>query len=235
MYLWRLFVNSPILGIALSACLAAILWCIAILRKQKKGPDRFLAGLIGAICVTEGMRLLQHTGLISAAAPLGLDSFAELMITALYLISIIILRVAAMEHKSAEVRLRLVEANDQPRIPASFNLETPEQSVSDIILGSNPLATIALDKSGTVIYWNSAAERLLGWKADDVMGKPSPSSLTSPIRSKDGTALCVESWVSAIHDSFGRPCGTVHMMAPVVEQPSTSGHAGLPCDAPALA
>ena len=236
MYLWRLFVNSPILGVALCACLAGIMWCIAILRKQKKGPDRFLAGLIGAICVTEGMRLLQHTGLISASAPLGLDSFAELMITALYLISIIILRVAAIEHKSAEVRLRLVESTDQPRIPPTvFNLETPEQSVSDLILDSNPLATIALDKSGTVIYWNTAAERLLGWRSGDVMGKPSPSALTSPIRSKDGTARRVESWVSAIHDSSGRPCGTVHMLAPLVEQPSAPGHGGLSFDTPALA
>jgi PAS domain-containing protein len=233
-YLWRLFITSPILAIALCACLAGIMWCIAILRKQKKGPDRFLAALIGAICVTEGLRLLQHTGLISMGTPLGLDSFAELMITALYLISIIILRVAAMEHKSAEVRLRLVEANDRPRIAPIINLEHPEQSVSDIILDSNPLATIALDKAGKVIYWNFAAERLLGWKSDEVMGHPSPLSFTSPVGVKSGVQLRVESWVSAIHDSAGRPCGTVHMLAPLLE-PTSPEPKSIPCDAPALA
>lgn len=232
MYLWRLFLASPILAIALGSCLAGILWCIAILRKQKRGPDRFLAGLIGAICVTEGLRLLQHSGLISRAAPLGLDSFAELMIVALYLISIIILRVASIEHKSAEVRLRLVEANEGPRMAPVINLEHPEQSVSDIILGSNPLATVALDKSGKVIYWNYAAERLLGWKSDEVMGLQSPVTLASPIRIKNGALLRVESWVSAIHDSAGRSCGSVHVLAPLTAAESKPA---LACDTPALA
>ena len=217
---------------ALCVCLAAILWCIAILRRQKKGPDRFLAALIGAICITEGLRLLQHSGFISMPTPLGLDSFAELMITGLYLIAILILRLSALERKSTEARLRLVEANDQPRVSPLVSLELPDQSVSDLILGSNPLPTIGLDTAGTVIYWNSPAERLLGWKCDDVLGKPSPSPLTSPIRLKSGAQVRVESWISAIRDSSGRPCGTLHILAPLATPQATQP---LTCDAPALA
>ena len=221
------------MAIALCVCLAAILWSIALLRKQKRGPDRFLAGLIGAICVAEGMRLLQQTGFIALPGRLGLDGFAELMITALYLISILILRVAAMEHKSAEVRLRLVEADDPQRIvPPHVNAEHTDDFVKDIVLGSNPLATIALDKSGNVIYWNAAAERLLGWRAQDVIGKLSPLALSSPVRTRSGAVIRVESWVSATHNASGQPCGTVYLLAPIGTPQTTPS---LTCDAPALA
>src|SRR5260370_41035907 len=118
-----------------------------------------------------------------------------------------------MERKSPEVRLRLVEANDQPR--PFVSLDMPDESVPEMILGSNPLPTIGLDQSGTVIYWNSAAERLLGWKVGDVLGKPSSLSLSSPIRMKSGAQVRVESWVSAIRDSSGRPCGPLHILAPL--------------------
>jgi PAS domain-containing protein len=127
-----------------------------------------------ALCVCLGQ--LQHTGVIS-----------------------IILRISALERKSTEVRLRLVEANDRPRAGGFVSLDQHDQSVSEIILRSNPLATIGLDRAGTVIYWNSAAERLLGWKSDEVVGKPGPQ-------------LRVECWVSDILDSSGRPCGTVHIL-----------------------
>lgn len=232
MFLWRLFSTNPLMAGALGVCLATIFWCIAILRRRQKGPDRFLAVLIGAICVTQGLRLLQRAGVISMTGPYALDSFAELMITGLYLIAILILRISAMERKSTEVRLRLVEADDQPRVGPSVSRDQPDQSISDMILGSNPLPTIGLDKSGAVIYWNTAAERLLGWKGGDVLGKPSPSSLSSPIRMKSGAQVRVESWVSDILDSSGRPCGTLHILAPLGTPQAASVFA---CDAPVLA
>lgn len=231
MFLWRLFFLNPMGAMALCICLATLLWCIAILRKRQKGLDRFLAVCIGAICVTQGMRLLQQTGFISLPG----SAFAELMITGLYLIAILILRISAMEHKSTQVRLRLVEADDQTRVApivSPMNLDPPEHNVTEKILGSNPLATIALDTAGHVIYWNSAAERLLGWKSDEVVGKPSPLSLNAAIRSKAGSPLRVESWVSALHDSAGRPSGTVHVIAPL---PDSQTSPALTRETPALA
>lgn len=214
---------------ALCVCLATIFWCVAIVRRQRKGPDWFLALLLGAVCILQGVRLLQHVGFISLLGPLGLDSFDELLITGLYLTAILALRKSAIERKSTAVRLRLVEANDQQR--PFVDLEGRDQSVADLILSSNPLPTIGLDKSGTVIYWNSAAEQLLGWKADDVLAKPSPVSLNSPIQMKSGACVRVDSWVSPIHDSSGRPCGTIYVLAPL----GTSEAApALICDAPIL-
>ena len=236
MFLWRLFFTNPVMACALCICLATIFWCITILHRHRKGPDRFLAALIGAICITQGLLYLQHTGFIPLSGALRVDAFAELMITALCPMAILVLRISAIERKSTQVRLRLVEANDQRCTGPFVSLEQPNQSVSDMILGSHPLPAIGIDPSGAIIYWNSAAERLLGWKRGDVIGKPSPVSLNSPVRMKSGGQMRVESWTSAIHDSAGRRCGTLHVLAPLpVLAPVSEGAPALACDTPILA
>ena len=77
------------------------------------------------------------------------------------------------------------------------------------------MATIAVDRLGKVIYWNNAAERLLGWTSGEVVGKDSPLPSGSPNRTKSGELLQSESWVSPLRDPAGRPCGTLLMIAPV--------------------
>jgi PAS domain-containing protein len=193
---------------ALCVCLATFFWCIVILRRRQKGPDRFLAVLIGVACIWQGMGLLREAGFIAMPGSHVFHSFADLTVTGLYLIAVLILKISAVERKNAQVTLRLVEANGQALIG-----QTSDQTVSGTILRSNALATIGMDKSGRVIYWNSAAERLLGWKAAEAVGKPNPISLTSPVRSKCGGVLRVQSWVSAMRDSTGRPCGSVLIIA----------------------
>jgi PAS domain S-box-containing protein len=42
------------------------------------------------------------------------------------------------------------------------------------LFDSSPVAIIATDLSLTVVQWNGAAERLFGWTADEVIGKPYP-------------------------------------------------------------
>src|SRR5919204_1180333 len=52
-----------------------------------------------------------------------------------------------------------------------------EQEASELMratVTSSPLAIIRIDRDGIVRSWNAAAERLYGWKAEEVVGKPSP-------------------------------------------------------------
>ena len=42
------------------------------------------------------------------------------------------------------------------------------------LFDSSPVAIIATDMSLTVVQWNGAAERLFGWTAEEVIGKPYP-------------------------------------------------------------
>jgi two-component system, cell cycle sensor histidine kinase and response regulator CckA len=45
------------------------------------------------------------------------------------------------------------------------------------ILEYAPLSVIAYDDQGRVVLWNAEAERLLGWRASDVVGRPAPFPL----------------------------------------------------------
>jgi PAS domain S-box-containing protein len=52
-----------------------------------------------------------------------------------------------------------------------------EQEANELMratVTSSPLAIIRIDRDGIVRSWNAAAERLYGWKADEVVGGPSP-------------------------------------------------------------
>jgi PAS domain S-box-containing protein len=43
------------------------------------------------------------------------------------------------------------------------------------ILDAMPLATVVFDRDAQVLRWNAAAERLFGWTADEVVGRPNPT------------------------------------------------------------
>lgn len=214
MFLWRLFWASPVMAFALCVCLVTIFWCIRFVHKRQKGWDRFLAALIGVVAICQGMRLFRQAGVVNKPGSFAVDQFADLMVTGLYLISVLILKFSAMERKTAAAQLRLVEANTENPIKGLTGFEAAIQSVHVNILESNPLATIALDRQGKVIYWNPAAERLLGWTSGEVVGKDSPLPPDAPNRTKSGESLPGESWVSALHDSTGRPYGTLLIIAP---------------------
>lgn len=55
---------------------------------------------------------------------------------------------------------------------------------------ASPLAIVAHDTSGTVTHWNRSAERLFGWRADEVLGRPCP--LTPPGRGEECEKLLAD-------------------------------------------
>ncbi len=210
------------MAIALCVCLATILWCLLILRKRQKGPERFLAALIGLVSTYQGLHLLIVAHVVKPGSE-AFNSFGDLVVTALYLIAVLVLRISLRERKNTQVHLRLVEANERitPMPSRTGGFENTEHTVPSIILESNPLATVAMDKAGRVTYWNCAAERLLGWRSHEVVGRTTPLPVGSPIRTKTGALVRVESWVSALQDPSGRTCGTLMMIAPLGAQEST--------------
>lgn len=42
------------------------------------------------------------------------------------------------------------------------------------LINASPLAIVALDRSGKVLVWNSAAQKLFGWKEKEILGKNYP-------------------------------------------------------------
>jgi PAS domain S-box-containing protein len=56
----------------------------------------------------------------------------------------------------------------------TFAAEHEANELMNATVTSSPLATIRVDRNGIVRAWNPAAERLYGWKAEDVIGRPYP-------------------------------------------------------------
>jgi PAS domain S-box-containing protein len=46
--------------------------------------------------------------------------------------------------------------------------------LAGVLAANAPYAIIALDEAGLVTVWNEAAERLFGWRAEEVLGRPNP-------------------------------------------------------------
>jgi len=42
------------------------------------------------------------------------------------------------------------------------------------LVEASPLAIVTFDPGGNILMWNSAAERMFGWRAEEVLGKPHP-------------------------------------------------------------
>ena len=42
----------------------------------------------------------------------------------------------------------------------------------EALLKNSPLATVGLDDSSRILLWSAAAERLLGWSAQEMKGHP---------------------------------------------------------------
>ncbi|HET9010199.1 MAG TPA: PAS domain S-box protein, partial [Gemmatimonadaceae bacterium] len=60
------------------------------------------------------------------------------------------------------------------RVRAQRTLEN-RTALLEAVLESSPLALVATAVDGTTLMWNHAAERAFGWRAEEVVGGPSPA------------------------------------------------------------
>jgi two-component system cell cycle sensor histidine kinase/response regulator CckA len=109
------------------------------------------------------------------------------------------------------------------------------------VIETSPLAICTLDCRGRLQSWNRAAERIFGWKAEEVRGQVLPvvseelgvlfwsqfeeacrggefRNLRGPGRHKDGRALQLEIWGAPLRDSDGGCDGVLLLLADVTER-----------------
>jgi two-component system cell cycle sensor histidine kinase/response regulator CckA len=109
------------------------------------------------------------------------------------------------------------------------------------IFETAPIAIIVLDENGDVSHWNNGAERMFGWRADEVIGRPplhvpdservsyerrrarfrhGQDSYKEPARrhTRDGTMLDVTVTTAPLRDASGRYRGTVGLIEDVTAQ-----------------
>jgi len=65
----------------------------------------------------------------------------------------------------------VVDINDRKRAEAALRRSEEYQRA---MIACSPVALYTVDLEGTVLSWNSSAERIFGWSADEVLGRPLP-------------------------------------------------------------
>lgn len=105
-----------------------------------------------------------------------------------------------------------------------------------LLIDSSPVAICVIDEQVRVRLWSPAAEKLFGWKAEEVMGKPLPIlppealpgvKAVRPDRQyalerrrlrKDGSWVTVSLWTTPLRDSNGVVVGTLGMYVDISER-----------------
>jgi diguanylate cyclase (GGDEF)-like protein/PAS domain S-box-containing protein len=107
------------------------------------------------------------------------------------------------------------------------------------IIDSSPVAIVELDRGGLVRLWNPAAERMYGWRSDDVLGHKHPAALepgwpAPPAVDRgrgqaianvalrqhrsDGTPIDVEMSTAPLRSPTGEPAGVMSVAVDVTER-----------------
>jgi PAS domain S-box-containing protein len=120
-------------------------------------------------------------------------------------------------------------------------MEEVRSRLAAIVESSND-AIIAKNLDGTITNWNKGAERIFGYSAEEIVGRPittltTPESPDDPLRilerirrgervehyetlrrTKDGRTLCVSLTVSPVRDSAGQIIGASKIARDITEQ-----------------
>jgi hypothetical protein len=212
LYLAQILRANPLMALALLICLATILWCILLTRRQRNGLDKILTGLLGLIAVYEALRILKDSGLAAFARFRTMEGWVDLISACLYLTAALILKTSSSDRATTKVHLRLVEADEKPAdLTGGLIAAVPE--LGHPLIDSSPLAMFGVDAHGIVTHWNVAAENLTGWTRNDLLGRELPFAPSGPIQAKSGSFIEAAIWVSPIHAPNGSLRGSVIIAA----------------------
>jgi len=212
LYLAQLLRANTLMALALLICLATILWCILLSRRQRNGLDKMLTGLLGLIAIYESLRILKHSGFAAFARFPAMEGWVDLISACLYLAAASILKTSGTERAATKIHLRLVEHDEKP-LDLSCAVIAAMPELGHSLEDSSPLAMFAIDAHGIVTHWNPAAQSLLGWTRHEVLGRQLPFDPHGPMQSKNGSVIEAAVWTSPIHSSHGHPDGTLIIAA----------------------
>jgi hypothetical protein len=212
LYLAQIFRADPLLAMALLICLATILWCILLTRRQRKLPDKVLTGLLGLIAIYESLRILNDSGFAVLGHFHMLTGWVDLVIACLYMGAAWLLKTYSVDRAATQVQLRLMEAGEK-RVDHGSAMTAAVAEPGHPLVDSSPLATFAIDQRGAVTYCNAAAEMLTGWNRDELVGHDLPFDPKGPIQGKNGRLIECAVWTAPIRAPQGPPRGKLIIAA----------------------
>ncbi len=212
LYLAQLLRANPLMALALLICLATILWCILLTRRQRSGLDKLLTGLLGLIAIYESFRILKDSGFAAFTRFRTMEGWVDVISACLYLLAALILKTSSIDRATTRVHLRLMEA-DEKHADLSGMVIAAVPELGHPLVDFCPLAIFAIDADGLVNHWNGAAESLLGWTRNEMVGHELPFDLSGPLQGKNGSLVEAAVWTSPIRSMHGQPGGTVIIAA----------------------
>lgn len=215
-------------GVQLTAVLTALAvlwWGLLLLRRIRERYDRILIGLVGLVATYQGLHL--------AIEPQGWAWFANALGVIVALAAMALLGRLVHKHQNVELALRLSEAREMPPQVSQHQELAPvpkvtKADVHSTILDSTPMAMFAIGLDGCVSFWNSAAERLLGWSSEEVVGYRMPNLIAhskgglfdgEPLRlvRKDGGEVTGPVQSVPVRDARGAVSGILTIVTPIAQ------------------
>jgi two-component system cell cycle sensor histidine kinase/response regulator CckA len=145
---------------------------------------------------------------------------------------------ATLDASGALTRIIGMAQDITERVAAEAELRRAHGTLATL-LAAAPVAITAVDAHDHVTMWNLAAERLFGWRADEVLGKPLPTltddtrdefirlrgeagfglTVTAPTfrRRKDGSIVHVYLSSAALRDGAGADLGAIALFIDMTE------------------
>ncbi|HEU5297102.1 MAG TPA: PAS domain-containing sensor histidine kinase [Burkholderiaceae bacterium] len=74
----------------------------------------------------------------------------------------------------------MIESKASALLSPSLPRTPTAEWVGEMLASSNEIAVIALARDGTIAGWHGAAERLFGYRADEIVGRPFAAIFTQP-------------------------------------------------------
>ena len=111
---------------------------------------------------------------ISPFQKMGLDGSLPLLLSVVVSTAAVplVLAAAVAEHRSAEARLQSVQDQlNRKVVETNLALDSARRHFQILIEGVVDYAIFVLDIAGRVASWNSAAQRILGYSTDEIIGK----------------------------------------------------------------
>jgi two-component system, cell cycle sensor histidine kinase and response regulator CckA len=123
--------------------------------------------------------------------------------------------IPALERELREARSRAERRRAEDRLRES-------EAALDALFRASPLPIVTVDLQELVTSWNPAAERVLGWTAQEMIGKQPPFRIADRdelLRTrKDGTPIRMTVSASPLEDRSGNISGTVAIITDITKQ-----------------
>ena len=156
-------------------------------------------------------------------------------------------RLRALRARAAQETSRTPEVPPLIGVPSpAVPLPVPPAPVSgaadalEMLIEASPLAVMGCDLHGSVTFWNQAAERMFGWKEEELIGRPVPllpgGFLPPPAavratenaknileaelsrQRKDGSQVDVSVWAAPIRDPQGEMFSWIAFFADITDR-----------------